>query len=212
MSSPPSILTPYGPGPSQFYLNNCSRSLLDGHYSCSSSNECGTASRSVRLQVFGEYIPFLIGYTNRPIQCADPAKIVRHVRVPESTSSVTHVGAGQRREAVYLLAGGHAVLYCPSSGAEPPRTRWFKRGDNDTLTPVSNTNRIVLNTTTIQEVTTLVLSLPKLRKNDFGEYVCIAHNRAGRDEARVTLRGIVMIFLHGIVIVCFSRDWCLEGS
>lgn len=53
-SSPPTILTPYGPAPSQFYINNCSRGVLDGHYSCSSSNECGTASSTIHLQVFGE--------------------------------------------------------------------------------------------------------------------------------------------------------------
>lgn len=132
----------------------------------------------------------------------DPARIDRRVRLPQSTVNITRVGAGRRHEPVRAIAGEHVELFCPSSGAEQPRTRWFKRGDGGSLNPVNPIPKCISTSMrTIQGITTAVLSFRGLRRNDFGEYICIAHNRAGRDEARVLLRGNhitlnLNVFLH----------------
>lgn len=53
-SSPPVIMTPSGPAPGAFVVNNCPRSAINGRYTCSSSNECGVRRESVNVRAFGE--------------------------------------------------------------------------------------------------------------------------------------------------------------
>ena len=109
--------------------------------------------------------------------------------LPQSTLNVTRIGAGRRSEAVAIQAGLDVMLYCPSTATN---TRWFK-SRSTTLQPVlPSTNHISLTTTDIQGVSTVVLSIQGLREEDYGEYVCVSTNEAGRDEASVTLTGKVI--------------------
>ena len=121
--------------------------------------------------------------------------------LPQSTANITRLGAGRTARAVAIQSGWRVMLYCPSSGDETTSTRWFKRGSS-TLQPVlPSTNHINLTTTKIQGVSTVILSIQGLREEDYGEYVCVAVNQAGRDKATIILTGKISMFLQHYISI-----------
>ena len=138
-----------------------------------------------------------ITITDLSISAVQAPRIDLQVTLPQSTLSVTRIGAGRRSEPVAIQAGLDVMLYCPSSATN---TRWFKRRST-TLQPVlPSTNHISLTTTDIQGVSTVVLSIQGLRDEDYGEYVCVATNEAGRDEASVTINSNTGVYIDPSVI------------
>lgn len=126
---------------------------------------------------------------------AEPAKIERELKgvrqnLPSPMRDATQVYVGGGRKVVNLRAGESIQLFCPYSGIEEPRAIWLKKEEyGESLEHVQLSSHIRQQNLTLGGVSTSVLSITRLRGDDFGQYICVVHNRAGRDKDSVIIRG-----------------------
>lgn len=85
--------------------------------------------------------------------------------------------------------GSNLDFYCPVTGIEDPKVAWFKRRPGSDLVLVKPGRDCILSNTTLDGVFTAVLSLRNINAEKYAMYVCRTNNRAGEDQAHITLAG-----------------------